>query len=71
MTGYRHLNFRDYRDNLRYRRASGSGADIRQREIAMLAHADKRTAATAIQHLINNRAQPTTHLLRRRKKCRL
>ena len=33
----------------------------------MLAHADKRTAATSIQHLINNRAQRNTHLLRRRR----
>jgi hypothetical protein len=69
--GDRDLNFGHYRDNLRCRRMSGVGAEIRQREVAMLAHADKRTVVTSIQDLVNNRAQPNTHLLRRRRKCRL
>jgi hypothetical protein len=69
--GDRHLNFQHYRDNIRCRRTSGTGAEIRQPEIAMLAHADKRTAAPSIQDLVNNRAHANPHLLRRRKKCRL
>jgi hypothetical protein len=33
----------------------------------MLAHADKRAVVTSIQDLVINRAQPNTHLLRRRR----
>jgi hypothetical protein len=51
--GNRHLNFQHYRDNIRCRRTSGTGAEIRQPEIAMLAHADKRTAAPSVQDLVN------------------
>lgn len=63
--------FHRYRENLRCRSGSGTGAEIRQPGIAMLAHADKRTAVTSMHDLVINRAQPNIHLLRRRKKCRL
>jgi PE family len=46
---------------------SGRGAEIRQPQIAMLAHADKRAAGPSLQDLFNDRAQPNNHLLRRTK----
>jgi len=65
--GDRHLNLRRHPHNLGCRRMSGRGAEIRQPQIAMLAHADKQAAGPSLQDLFNDRAQPNNHLLRRTK----